>query len=897
MKTAAFILLLIAGSGSIAEAQTCAPAPVGLVSWYSADGNALDPRSRNNGTLQSGATFAAGHVGQAFSLDGTNSFVSIPHNDSFNVSSLTLDAWVNTDTLTLPPDGNPRVIVSKYNTVLGSAGASWYLAMGPSGKLEFFVAQSNFAYRFIQTDAPALTAGAWFHVAGTFNMATQELKIYVNGVETPSTLDPASATITSIAQNTASVNIGMFVNSANQIVGIWDGLIDEAGIYNRALSAAEIAAIAGAGTAGKCKATATVAPTGQVGWWAGDGNAKDTAGTINGAFTGSSNFSIGKVGQSFNFNGTGASHVEVPDNAALDFTSALTVEMWFNPAASGPTNATTIPILKGDSNSFTGSPYFIAFVNDTIIFRISNGSTFDQLHASIPVPLNSFSHVAATYDGSTMKIYINGVLAASTSTTIGTLFNSPLPLFIGKATSPHALDEVSLYNRTLSDAEITSIFNAGLAGKLKQNTNSLVSLWQGEGNANDTRGPNNGTLLNGTAFAAGQIGQAFSFDGVDDFVQVPHNASIDFGANQNFTIKAWIKVNSGEITDLGGFIVSKHDGGNSAGYFFYLEQNGTIGFDISDGVPYYNLTGGNVANGQWRHVVGQRDGAVTRIFVDGQLAASMTATAGSLQNNDPLVMGDYFDLLGSSNFKGQIDEVEIHNRALTAAEIQTNYETGIGLPTVVGDATITFPTITAAKTTQQIPLDMALFPVVPLGTHTGLAYDIATNSVFTGNATVCFNLPAFTSAQFTDLRVLHFTGGGWVNVTNIAGSSFPSLCTTGVSSFSPFAIVSLAPSAASVVVGGRVVTATGRGISKSRVSITGPDGITRTVLTGSFGYYRFSGVQAGETYTVTVRSKGYQFENPTRVVTVTDELTDLDFTALVTSAKTVQTKSLPNRVD
>lgn len=64
IKTITFFLILILALA--AKAQTCSPAPVNLVSWYSGDNNALDSRSRNNGTLQNGAAFAAGQNGQAF---------------------------------------------------------------------------------------------------------------------------------------------------------------------------------------------------------------------------------------------------------------------------------------------------------------------------------------------------------------------------------------------------------------------------------------------------------------------------------------------------------------------------------------------------------------------------------------------------------------------------------------------------------------------------------------------------------------------------------------------------------------------------------------------------------------------------------------------------------------
>jgi hypothetical protein len=85
------------------------------------------------------------------------------------------------------------------------------------------------------------------------------------------------------------------------------------------------------------------------------------------------------------------------------------------------------------------------------------------------------------------------------------------------------------------------------------------------------------------------------------------------------------------------------------------------------------------------------------------------------------------------------------------------------------------------------------------------------------------------------------------------------------------------PSAANVTVSGRVSTEGGRGISNARVTLTDSNGGTRTAITGTFGYYRFDEVESGQTYVISVISKRYQFSP--RVISVTDEIAGLDFTA------------------
>ena len=75
--------------------RLCVDPPTGMVGWWPGDGNANDIIGGNNGILQNGATFATGMVGQAFSLNGTNHFVQVPHNASINLGGdYTVDAWI-----------------------------------------------------------------------------------------------------------------------------------------------------------------------------------------------------------------------------------------------------------------------------------------------------------------------------------------------------------------------------------------------------------------------------------------------------------------------------------------------------------------------------------------------------------------------------------------------------------------------------------------------------------------------------------------------------------------------------------------------------------------------------------------------------------------------------------
>lgn len=85
---------LVLSVSQIASAQTCTPPPPGMTAWYPADGNANDIQNGNNGTLQNGATFAAGKVNEAFSFDGVDDAVAVPNSATLELTGnqITIDA-------------------------------------------------------------------------------------------------------------------------------------------------------------------------------------------------------------------------------------------------------------------------------------------------------------------------------------------------------------------------------------------------------------------------------------------------------------------------------------------------------------------------------------------------------------------------------------------------------------------------------------------------------------------------------------------------------------------------------------------------------------------------------------------------------------------------------------
>jgi len=158
---------------------------------------------------------------------------------------------------------------------------------------------------------------------------------------------------------------------------------------------------------------------------------------------------------------------------------------------------------------------------------------------------------------------------------------------------------------------------------------------------------------------------------------------------------------------------------------------------------------------------------------------------------------------------------------------------------------------------------------------------------------ILLTLPPIATAQiasggsFTLEKSVIATGGGTSSngTLTVTGTTAQSAAgtTSSVSSFvqqSGFWIPDqMAPTAAEVSVSGRVTTADGAGIRNVVVTLTDSSGASRRAMTGSFGIYRFTNVEVGEVYILTVTAKKYVFTNPTQIVMVNDELTNLDFLA------------------
>lgn len=211
----------------------------------------------------------------------------------------------------------------------------------------------------------------------------------------------------------------------------------------------------------------------------------------------------------------------------------------------------------------------------------------------------------------------------------------------------------------------------------------LVSWLAGEGNIKDSIGANNGVLVNGAAFATGKVGQAFTFDGATGYVKIPRSPSLD--VTNAFTIDFWMRADPGNIIGetYQGLVTSDFFGIEISmpfrrGIQVYASTNN--GATWVHTIDYNGGVGALFASGEWHHIAGTYDGTKLQLYVDGQPSGNPAPMTGLISPMRP----DGFLTIGSEDgrgepgryFKGQIDEVDIFNRALSASEIQAIYAAG-----------------------------------------------------------------------------------------------------------------------------------------------------------------------------------------------------------------------------
>ncbi|MFC5469583.1 LamG-like jellyroll fold domain-containing protein [Cohnella suwonensis] len=388
------------------------------------------------GTLNGGAAWAAGQAGNALSLNGTSAYASLPTGIVNTLNDFSVSTWVKVNSST------------DWSRIFDfGTGTTTHMFLTPkagsSGGLRFAITTGGSGGEQ-QLNAPALTTGVWKHIAVTLSGTTG--KLYVDGVEVATnsgmTLKPSS--LGSTNQN--------YIGKSQYSDPYLNGSVDDFRIYNRTLTAAEVSAIAGPPPSGF---VANYLFNETSGTTAADSSGNGKTATLNGTAA----WAAGKSGNGLSLSGTSA-YASLPTGivgALNDFTVATWVKV----------NSSADWARIFDFGTGTTSYMFLTpkAGGSGLRFAISTGGSGaeQQLNAAA-LTTGVWKHVAITLSGTTGKLYVDGVEAASNSSMTlkpSSLGNTNLN-YIGKSqyADPNlngVIDDFRIYNRALSASEIAAL--------------------------------------------------------------------------------------------------------------------------------------------------------------------------------------------------------------------------------------------------------------------------------------------------------------------------------------------------------------------------------------------------------------------------------------------------------
>ena len=611
----------------------------GLMAAYSFDEGSGATVIDRSGRGHDGAVFqavwsTAGRSGGALSFDGVNDWVTVADHADLDLSGgMTLEAWVRPATTT----GWRTAMIKE-----GCGGLCYALYGGGNPQPSGWATMGTTERGVIGPST--LEANTWAHVAVTYDGTI--LRLYVNGAQVAT-----QAQTGAITASTGALRLG-----GNAVWGeFFGGLIDDARIYNRALTPAEIVtdgAVPVAGDTTPPSRPTNLTATGSQGMvqlaWAQSTDNNGVSGydvhrSTTAGFTAGPTTRIATApANSYTDNGlaAGVYHYQVVARDAAGNVSAPS-----NEASATVTGDVTPPSVSITSPAggaiVSGTVTVTATAADTggvagVQFRL-DGNPLGLEDTTSPYSV-AWNTTTATNGGHTLTAVARDASANTTT-------SSPVTVTVNNTIPPVPTGLMAAYN-----------FNEG----------SGATVIDRSGRAH------NGAVFQAVWSTAGHTAGALSFDGVNDWVTVADHADLDL--TSAMTLEAWVRptTTTGWRTAMikegcGGLCYALYGSGSPARPSGYATM----------GITERGVTGpSTLAANTWAHVAVTYDGTTMRLYVNGTQFATqaqtgnITTSTGALRLGGNAVWGEFFS--------GLIDDARIYNRALTAAQIVTDRDTPVG---------------------------------------------------------------------------------------------------------------------------------------------------------------------------------------------------------------------------
>ncbi|HSW54358.1 MAG TPA: LamG-like jellyroll fold domain-containing protein [Ignavibacteriaceae bacterium] len=411
--------------------------------------------------------------------------------------------------------------------------------------------------------------------------------------------------------------------------------------------------------------------SGLVAYYPFNGNAIDESGngfngTVFGATLTSDRFNRADKAYNFIYDGFSSDKIQVSGTSGLNFsTGGFSLSAWIKFSGSaGPGN--NYPIV---SKHICGeqSGFILMLYNGKLTFWLAGSSGYNILSTNEDYTDEMWHQVVAVYDESNQFIYVDGVLKNSVAFNYSVINSADWALggyngcnggFNGK------VDEVKIYNRPLSTAEILDDFNL--------TKNSLVVFLPLNGNTIDMSGNGHDGTINGNAVLTTDRfnleDRAFTFPDQTSNISLANSTSLNL--ENGFTINTWIK-----YKNIYAVIVGKHICGFVNGFVLGIDYDGQIQLWLGNSGWATVRTNKTYIEDNWYMVSATYDGISgnAKIYIDGELEGTGNVPYTNFSSY-PITIGEVFqNNCQPANMSGAVDEVKIYNRPLSDEEIEMEY--------------------------------------------------------------------------------------------------------------------------------------------------------------------------------------------------------------------------------
>ncbi len=532
----------------------------------------------------------------------------------------------------------------------------------------------------------------------------------------------------------------------------------------------------------------------------------DSASTNTGTWTDSANddvteeTTVGRIGTAITFDGIN-DIINAGTDTSLDTTdNTHTISFWIRKSAA---NSAGDIVSKGQGSvgGYTsGIGIHPCGANE---FKATKFGVVDICFGAMPADTN-WHHIVTVWNTDGVRVYVDGTQNAFNSDT-SNFQTAANPLIIGNGPNGYfdgTIDDVRIYSRALSAADITALYaytginytcanpdgvtgviyfnddekvlqycngsNWASIGPQSSLTSGLAAHWTLDETSGasiaDNTGTNTGTWTDGVnnnvaeETTAGQVNTALSFDGIDDEITISGFQAM----TAPFSFSAWMNPNAPSTASKYALVIQ----GDNTNFYIKWDSN----FGPAETLGFFSTTGSNVQTsigtvtpGQWHHIVGTFDGTILRAYNNGIEVSTTASTLIPRSAGSPTIIG--------SEFNGNIDDIRIYNRLLSATEVQELYNQTV--PTCSAPSSNLAAHWTLDETSGSSIADST-------GTNTGTWTDGANNDVT--EETVAGQINTALSFDETDdiVTVPHhasldintaYTVSGWVYFDSSAAAS------------------------------------------------------------------------------------------------------------------------------